>query len=420
MFKGVVCDGCAEKRRSTSLCVYGLSPDATSASGFLFCQDCMLDTSKRSQAVCGSKDNDGGSNTDGAGRGANNGKKKNSRQARGPRFTAPATWLQLTEAERRSDTAAQAALHERRHAGGSPPTLGFLALRTMALGVVHRVPSLSAARLSGRLSAPSRSALVDLLLELCNCRSDNFAAQIKTLAWRTPPAAEAEAGTEAGAEAGAELLEAGTLSLRKCAVTAQELELVEYFCETQPVDLLDVSWNRMQPAEGAALARVLAHDRCAALDASWNALGPEGARLLSLAVAPATRLRRLVLTSNALGPRGAAHVATALAANRSLEEVNLGFNGILAAGARKLAAALKRNDVVRELNLRSNGIGPDGAFALADLLRCNRTLARVIVVDNNIGPEGAEAIAGFFSGTIPDLIHSIRGASGPTTALSQA
>ncbi|GBG33135.1 Nucleotide-binding oligomerization domain-containing protein 1 [Hondaea fermentalgiana] len=300
----------------------------------------------------------------------------------------------------------------------------------LTLGVLNRVPAMSATRLGPRLDDLGRKQLMQQVLQRVGSKSDDFRQFIQKSGWgpcqldedseNDPGEAkqvdqemsgESTRSASGGQSSKIEQTPCSQRSLRLVnqRLTLYELEILGYFFETGVVDELDVSWNRLSWKEAAEIGNILRLDSCLRLIAAWNSFGPRGARAIGASLSGCTQLRHLNLSANKLGAEGAAALCAGLSENQSVVSLDLSFNDLRAAGAHEVSAMLKVNRSIKSINLRSNAMGPPGAFALADALRVNREINEIIVVDNNIGPEGAEAIAGFFQGSIPVLLRGIRG-----------
>jgi len=290
-------------------------------------------------------------------------------------------------------------------ADGPPERPGKLwrhALHLCVLGALNRSPEFGAAVLGTKLDPHSRELFMDEMIAMSHVRSTKFAAFLRSLKW-------GNVGGEPAAASDAAEPRLDKLELVGQHLKPDELDLLAYFCESQPVGLLNLARNRCDARCGHPLAHILAFDRCDRVDLSWNKLGNTGLHHIARSLGSAMALRSLNLTANGLGPPSGRDLAMALKSNKSLRELNLAFNSIRAEGAASLAAALTFNSTLETLNIRSNGIGTDGAIALAGALRQNHTIVRVVVVDNNIGEEGAEELAKFFRGSIGVLMECIYG-----------
>jgi len=167
-------------------------------------------------------------------------------------------------------------------------------------------------------------------------------------------------------------------------------------CEARPAALaaIDLSWNHVGPGGAGELAALEGLER---LRLYHNDVGPDGAAAIARSARP---LQSLNLCGNHLGDAGVAALrAPRLAA---LRELALGWNDISDAGARALAAghaaaasgaataaAAAAWPRLESLNIRANQLGADGAAALLAL----PALTRLGLDENPLGNDGVAALA---------------------------
>ncbi|MEZ4248464.1 MAG: globin domain-containing protein [Polyangiales bacterium] len=134
------------------------------------------------------------------------------------------------------------------------------------------------------------------------------------------------------------------------------------------------------------VAALLRAGRLLSLDASQNAIGPDGALRLANAVGS---LEQLALAGCNLGPRGARAL---LGAPGRLRDLDLASNALGDDGATALVAAAPNLARLERLNLADDGIGADGAEALA-VSSLATHLRELSLADGSLGDAGAEALA---------------------------
>lgn len=398
-WSGRPCDACDLRRRSTTLCVYR-APGGRESRGYNLCEDCRTKPKARART-------------------------KPLIIAKNALYCNPSA---ITSSPTKEE---------------KPFALTTICGRMLTLGILNRVPAMSASHLGPRLDMLARDQVLDQVLECVNSKSVAFRSFLRQGGWGPPPEwdipdiseginpsdnihmikegvveqpliqEEKHKGSGSNRSLGSSTSQQEQkryLRLVNCKLSRNELEILGYFCETGTVDMLNVSWNRLSGAAAEEIANILRYDACVRLKASWNAFGVRGARAIG-AQLPASKTLELVdLSANQLGAEGVALLCDGLKDNISVKSLNVGFNEMRVAGAQAVSRMLKVNRTLEIINIRSNAIGPAGAIAIADALRVNRGIKELIVVDNNIGPEGAEAIAGYFQGSISKLLQGIRGA----------
>jgi Ran GTPase-activating protein (RanGAP) involved in mRNA processing and transport len=125
------------------------------------------------------------------------------------------------------------------------------------------------------------------------------------------------------------------------------------------------------------------------LDLCKQALGPEGAQRILLALDTRQEIRSILLGTNALHDEGARSVGEAMRRNRNLETVYLGCNGITARGLESLCSAIEDGAGTSALWLKRNPIGLPGAERLAHMLQRPHSLRTLDLVNTGLGDEGA-------------------------------
>jgi len=128
------------------------------------------------------------------------------------------------------------------------------------------------------------------------------------------------------------------------------------------------------------------------LDLCKQALGPEGAQRILLALESHQGIRSILLGTNALRDEGARTVGQAMRRNRNLETIYLGCNGITVHGLEPLCAAIEEGAPTTALWLKRNPIGLPGAERLAQMLRRPHSLRTLDLVNTGLGDEGASHV----------------------------
>ncbi len=130
----------------------------------------------------------------------------------------------------------------------------------------------------------------------------------------------------------------------------------------------------------------------AQLDCCKQALGPQGATVLSEALKNNTHVKSVLMGTGGIGNVGAKSVADLIQANENISTVYLGCNYIEEEGTKHLTQAMENNNSVRALWLKRNPIGPEGAKLVAGLLTQNRNLRTIDLTNTLIGKEGLKLI----------------------------
>jgi hypothetical protein len=134
------------------------------------------------------------------------------------------------------------------------------------------------------------------------------------------------------------------------------------------------------------------------LDLCKQALGPEGAALISRALRSGSAeaaggVRHLLLGTDGLGDRGAAAVVEDTAGT-SVETLYLGCNGITAAGACRIADGVRASQhVVTGVWLKRNPLGTGGGQAAAELIGAAAALRTLDLVQTGLDPAGTAVLA---------------------------
>jgi len=98
----------------------------------------------------------------------------------------------------------------------------------------------------------------------------------------------------------------------------------------------------------------------------------------------------LDMRRNAIGNEGARMISESLKINTTLTSLSLWWNDIGAEEARMINESLKINTALTFLNLWYNKIGDEGAMMISESLMNNTTLTELSLFRNNIGDEGAK------------------------------
>lgn len=159
-----------------------------------------------------------------------------------------------------------------------------------------------------------------------------------------------------------------------------------------------VGFNDIGDAGARALALAIPQSRVARLDLRHNHIGPDGARHLAAAAAPAASpLRSISFQHNRLGSAGVSAVARALASpGCPLLHLELGNNEMLPSGAKALVAALRSNATLEHLGVSFNSFGVEEAKDLARTLHRGGAprLRSLDVSRNALGCEGVRELCG--------------------------
>jgi len=194
----------------------------------------------------------------------------------------------------------------------------------------------------------------------------------------------------------------------------QDCDTLLYFSAANaPLLSLNLSMCRL---DAAALSSLLKRLGTASwpllreLDLSFNRLDVMLVARMVQALSNNTGLRSLNLGGCNINPDGAAAIASFMASNTCIQHLLLPFNSVQVAGAEAFAETLLTNRTLLHLNLRQNGIGVVGGEALAECLRLNDTLKELCLADNNVGTEVAKLVVARCSGSVRDVMHSVRAA----------
>jgi Ran GTPase-activating protein (RanGAP) involved in mRNA processing and transport len=171
---------------------------------------------------------------------------------------------------------------------------------------------------------------------------------------------------------------------------------------------LDLRVSRFGATDVAALAPLLASDRCAltSLNVSSSEIDPEGALALSEALRVNRTLTELCLSSVNCSGVGMAALLGALQQNLHSRLRVLGLshntNSLNASCAHSLAEVISRSLTLERLELGICRLGDEGMAALAAGIGRSRSLQHLDVARNSFGAPGATALAAAIA-TCPTL-----------------
>jgi len=168
--------------------------------------------------------------------------------------------------------------------------------------------------------------------------------------------------------------------------------LAEVVRNTEVLEELNLSCNRIALADGR-FAEALAHnDTLRVLYLNQNKIRAEGAKQLASALKNNETLQTIGLDGNQIGDIGAMSLSKALKVNASLLEMSISANDIGYDGAQSLAASLKDNNTLRSLRLRGNKICEGGSQVLADALEHNHSIQSLFINGSRCPKRDGEGI----------------------------
>ncbi|KAF4086246.1 hypothetical protein AMELA_G00103840 [Ameiurus melas] len=127
-----------------------------------------------------------------------------------------------------------------------------------------------------------------------------------------------------------------------------------------------------------------------------NALGPEGAEVLSVALqSPECQIERLWVVSTGLGCEGVRILAEGLKKNNTVFDLRMAINKIGDIGVAALAELLTTNRTLKDIRLRDNLVTDTGAELLKAALMENTTLECLWLFDNKFSKEGVRQLKEF-------------------------
>jgi len=193
-----------------------------------------------------------------------------------------------------------------------------------------------------------------------------------------------------------------TMDVGGVRMNKRDLAMLVYFLESSTsIRELRMASCGLDDSTVATLAKILLKSPVEVLDLSWNKVGKAGAHALSHALTTGCRqLTSVNLSGAALGSSGADFLAEMLERNTTVRQLLLPYNDLGPTGAEALGQSLPRNASLEELDLRGNKLGPAGGLAIARGLMRNPGSLRVVrVADNKLGESVTTQLAASLRGS---------------------